>query len=335
MTLDYRTQASLREVLAKLYRKEDDIYTVVDSVGLDSGNIEMEGKARNVWHSVLWEANNQGKVMDIIAYARKQFPNTPSLELAEKDALRAIETPELTESEWHGPQGEGALEKIIGAMSTLRPIGFLLRGYTVSKSVCRVVLADGSTGSGFLVQNNVLVTNHHVLPDKETARAAHAEFNFQKNAMGADEPVARYDFDVDAGYATSPLDQDGGDDWTAVKLKGDPATQWGALPLVELPPDTPKVKDEVIIIQHPGGGQKQIALSHNTIVYADQRRIQYLTDTLEGSSGSPVFDTDWRIVALHHKGGWNVLPDTKRPVFSNTGIHINVVIKGLRDGGML
>jgi len=55
----------------------------------------------------------------------------------------------------------------------------------------------------------------------------------------------------------------------------------GALPLVHA---EPKVQDEVIIIQHPGGGQKQIALSHNVVAYVDAKRLQYLTDTLEGSS---------------------------------------------------
>ena len=117
-------------------------------------------------------------------------------------------------------------------------------------------------------------------------------------------------------------------------VKGDPGAKWGTLALSPLPDGTPKPGDEVIIIQHPGGGQKQIALSHNAIAFADARRLQYLTDTLEGSSGSPVFDMTWRLIGLHHKGGWLLEPGGKQKYFRNQGIHINRVIQGLKDKGL-
>jgi hypothetical protein len=87
----------------------------------------------------------------------------------------------------------------------------------------------------------------------------------------------------------------GGDDWTAVRVKGDP-TPWGYLDLVDT---TVKVNDYVNIVQHPSGLPKQIALYHNVVAYADDSRVQYLTDTEPGSSGSPVFDSHWRVVAIH------------------------------------
>ena len=176
----------------------------------------------------------------------------------------------------------GRLEKIIGAASTFRPIGFLERGTRVSRAVCRVVLPlkpgedKPGTGSGFLIDGNILITNHHVLPDAATARAAYVEFNYQTDELGAELTPTRYDLDPDApnGFATSPLDEQGGDDWTAVKVKGDPAAKWGTLPIFKLEAEAmPKEKDEVIVIQHPGGGRKQIALSHNTVVEASERRV--------------------------------------------------------------
>ncbi len=90
-------------------------------------------------------------------------------------------------------------------------------------------------------------------------------------------------------------------------------------------------KDRVNIIQHPGGDHKQIALYHNIIAYTDNKRIQYLTDTMPGSSGSPVFDSQWRVVALHHSGGWIVEPGTKRQVYRNEGININCIIEGFKN----
>jgi V8-like Glu-specific endopeptidase len=201
--------------------------------------------------------------------------------------------------------------------------------------VARVVLADGSSGSGFLIGNNLLITNNHVLGTKEVARTAHVEFNFQKNALGNDEPVDPYELEPDKVFETSLREEQGGDDWSVVQVKGNPAAKWGVLPLTSAPAGTPKKGEEVIIIQHPGGGQKQIALSHNVIAYADARRLQYMTDTEEGSSGSPVFDIEWKVVALHHKGGWLVEPGIKQKLFRNQGVHINVVIDGLKGKGLL
>jgi V8-like Glu-specific endopeptidase len=56
----------------------------------------------------------------------------------------------------------------------------------------------------------------------------------------------------------------------------------------------------VCIIQHPGGQTKKVALQHNLVRDVDTEKIQYWTDTDLGSSGSPVFDDRWDVVALHH-----------------------------------
>lgn len=68
------------------------------------------------------------------------------------------------------------------------------------------------------------------------------------------------------------------------------------------------------IIQHPNGRQKHIASRNNRItVYpydddlADKDKaanffLYYSTDTLRGSSGSPVFSDQWNVVALQRRG---------------------------------
>ena len=117
-----------------------------------------------------------------------------------------------------------------------------------------------------------------------------------------------------------------------VRVNGEPSKKWGYLTMNRA---DPRVKDEVVIIQHPGGRPKQVALSHNVVVYVDDHRLQYLTDTLEGSSGSPVFDGNWNLVALHHKGGWLREPKSQEAVYRNQGININVIIDGLSSIGIL
>lgn len=333
--MDYRTLANLRDLLARLYYREADIDRIITTVGLDPSYVAFDLRAVNTWRSILEQAEGFGKTLDVIALARKEKPNVQSLALAEQDLLLAVETPDLPEDAWRGPKHAEDLERIIGASSTFRPIGFLLRGVSAARPVARVVLADGSRGSGFLTAGNLFITNHHVLPSKDVARAARVEFNYQKNPAGLDEAVDSYSFDPDACFATSPLEEEGGDDWTAVRVKEDPGAKWGALSLAPLAAGTPQKGDEVIIIQHPGGGQKQIALSHNVIAFADNRRLQYLTDTSEGSSGSPVFDTDWRVVGLHHKYIAFLEGGSKQVVYRNQGIHINRVIEGLVQAKLL
>ncbi len=60
--------------------------------------------------------------------------------------------------------------------------------------------------------------------------------------------------------------------------------------------------DAVIIVQHPKGKQKQIVLSNNEIIKNGlyQGVLRYEAQSNYGSSGSPVFNTHWKLVALHH-----------------------------------
>ena len=76
---------------------------------------------------------------------------------------------------------------------------------------------------------------------------------------------------------------------------------YGWLPLIE---DAGKllVRETVTIIQHPNGEPKQLAIRKNQVVDELELFIPYQTDTDPGSSGSPVFNDQWEVVALHHSG---------------------------------
>lgn len=62
-------------------------------------------------------------------------------------------------------------------------------------------------------------------------------------------------------------------------------------------------------------------------------RIQYLTDTEPGASGSPVFDDNWHVVALHHASVKVPESQYKGEVikYNNQGIEIHAIIDDLKQ----
>jgi V8-like Glu-specific endopeptidase len=312
----------LRTILANLYPTASDARIVATDAGLEPAKIEFTNKSITTWFNILAHANGRHKVDAIIERALQDFPEDEQLKSARDHAPPPIvEGPET--SQWKGPAGTAALEKIIGATSTLVSITYLEVGLKRSRAIARVRRQDGSLGTGFLIDGNTLITNNHVLPDSAAAGTSIAQFNYQLTADGLNAPIEEFRLLPDTFFRTSK-----DDDWSAVRVEGNPVEKWGALPLTKA---GVKVGDHVNIIQHPGGGPKQISLIANVVAFIGGGRVQYLTDTLPGSSGSPVFDKDWNIVALHHSGGWLTEPNasSKRTYYRNEGIAIDRIIEGI------
>lgn len=217
-------------------------------------------------------------------------------------------------------------EKLIGE-NNLRPIGFLERGVMLSKAVCLVEVAGFGSGTGFLIGPGVVMTNHHVIPTIEHAGRARVRFNYEEDVDGrlkASEYVAGL---PQAFYFTNQAL-----DYSLIAVSGSPELRYGIIPIV--PGLIPSIGSRVNIIQHPEAEPKQIALVDNEIAYVDQRVAQYLTDTLPGSSGSPVFDDNWSLVALHHSGGWIPSSDSSSTHFRNEGILIAAIFADLVANGL-
>jgi S1-C subfamily serine protease len=315
----------LREILARLYPGERESRRVVADAGLNPALIAFDPKAITNWFAILEEARNHpGKVDTIVSVALADYPDEDALQRAAQGAPPPlVAAPEPTD--WRGPQG-AQLEKVIGVESALVPISYLEVGLERAGAVVKIRLPDGSSGSGFLIADGIVVTNHHVLPDAATAGAATVIFNYQLTARGTNAEVDERKLLPADHFRTSE-----DDDWSTVRAAGDPNQQWGAL---DLAPASVNVGDRVNIIQHPNGLPKQISFYSNVVVFVGSGRLQYLTDTEPGSSGSPVFDRQWNVVGLHHSGGW--LPelgatDATRQFYRNEGILIDVVIAGLHD----
>ncbi len=64
----------MREALADLYDDPRSARRVVDDAGLDAARIERADRVVNFWHSILREAERQGKMDELLALAIKEYP---------------------------------------------------------------------------------------------------------------------------------------------------------------------------------------------------------------------------------------------------------------------
>ncbi|HXV33606.1 MAG TPA: serine protease [Gaiellaceae bacterium] len=191
------------------------------------------------------------------------------------------------------------LEKIIGAADFVG-IRYLEGGVAASRAVCRIVIRDPGGGTGYgtgsLVSPRLLLTNHHVLESADVARLSAAEFNYQDGIDGQPLQPQLLTFDPDTFFLADPER-----DFALVAIAGgeQAAETFGFNRLIEAQGKAIK-GDFVTIVQHPRGERKQIALRENKIVDELELFLHYSADTEPGSSGSPVFNDQWEIVALHH-----------------------------------
>ncbi|QIR36918.1 trypsin-like peptidase domain-containing protein [Tolypothrix sp. PCC 7910] len=216
-------------------------------------------------------------------------------------------------------------EKIIGE-NTLRPISFLQHGLEVARSVAYIGVRTSQerwSGTGFLVAPNLLLTNNHVLPSSDLLSGTILRFNYEENFQGEAQITDEYRPKSKGIFHTNQSL-----DYTVVEIAGEPGKKWGWLQLSRLPTEIRR-DSRVNIIQHPQGQPKQISLQNNFVQYVGGNVVQYVTSTLQGSSGSPVLNDFWEVIALHHAGGNILEPTTQQRYFRNEGILIESILSDL------
>jgi V8-like Glu-specific endopeptidase len=198
-----------------------------------------------------------------------------------------------------------ANERIIDLSNELQAWSFLPRGVRAGATVARITLRrDGRElphGTGFLVSPRLMMTNHHVLPDESFARRCFAEFNAQVTADNLPDTVVRVELDPDSFFAA-----DRRLDFALVAVvpapDGPPPGEIFGWNRLSVQIGKLVLGENVNIIGHPQGRLKEIALRDNAVLVRLDDFVHYTTDTEPGNSGSPVFNDQWEVVALHHSG---------------------------------
>jgi endonuclease G len=238
-------------------------------------------------------------------------------------------------------------EQIVGDDDTVA-IAFLGEGVEFAKLVARinvprfengvqVTAQNGGPwilhGTAWIVGPGLAVTNHHVInarrDDEPPASAADLKLQAESATLefGFDQPKADpLKVNVQGLLTTSTTL-----DYALLEVPDAPAVGVPTLVAGKVKLDA-TTRMAVNIIQHPRGEAKQVAFRNNLVAAADDDTIRYYTDTDFGSSGSPVCDDQWRVVALHrgarHAPGANY--QGKLEAYVNFGSQIESILADLR-----
>jgi len=226
------------------------------------------------------------------------------------------------------------LEKILGntGIETLR---WYKLGLERSLAVAKIETATEAVGTGFLVRGRdfhpafgeelLLLTNAHVVSDDPKVKALRPD-----EAQVRFEALENQTCEVaELLWTSSPDDLDA----TLLRLAEPPA---GCKPY-PIAPALPLIDDEqpqrVYIIGHPGGRELSISLNDNLLLDWQDPWLHYRAPTEGGSSGSPVFNHDWRLIGLHHAGDLHMrrLNGKQGTYAANEGIWIQSILKRTRS----
>ncbi len=247
------------------------------------------------------------------------------------------------------------LERVIGETKDFLSAEFFELGSAAMRSVARITTrTDGNIyyGTGFMVTPSLMLTNEHVLEQAAWAAASAAEFDYQRDRNGNQRQVQTFRLDPDAFFLNDKLL-----DYALVAVSPVPSagtaklSAYGFCPLIAAEGKI-IVTDPVNIIQHPLGRLKEVVVRENKLsalpAQKDKNHLaHYVADTEQGSSGSPVFNDRWEVIALHHQGvpamdqGGNYLTrngsvwNTSMPLdaikwVGNEGIRISRIIRHLK-----
>ena len=207
-----------------------------------------------------------------------------------------------------------AQERMMGSQLDLQEACLLEKLLKFSRAVGRVMLpSQQGMGTGWLIGEGLLLTNHHVLPNAALAQGSYVTMGYERSAEGKPQDGQTFQLHPDLFYLTpretASADEEVDLDFTVVavesqSLQGKPLSDYG---YVTLDGASGKVieSENCMVIQHPRGDYKKITLRDIRLLLVTNqpdadKHLFYESDTLDGSSGGLVIGLGTgEAIALH------------------------------------
>jgi V8-like Glu-specific endopeptidase len=261
------------------------------------------------------DPDDQRAVAGIIYFNRLYLDEGELQALAQRFQIPG-EAPRATDEATRGPAFRpylpGDTKELQGFFSKEPPdmqdVGTLKAALRRTSAVCRIEIPGGRFGTGFLIAPGLVLTNYHVLNSegqeteaqmRENALQARLRFGFISAGRG--QEAAGQVFKLDRQNPILKSSIIGKLDFALLRVE-DAIRQAEGIEPVEYSLDAPAIGTTLNMIQHPEGRVMKLALSGNGVTWKsdDMRLIQYVTLSAGGSSGSPCFNDEWNVVAIHH-----------------------------------
>lgn len=177
---------------------------------------------------------------------------------------------------------------IIGPEEDLAPVELL--GATWRDIVNTVARIESSamSGTGFLIAADLILTAHHVVPDREALSTADIRLGYVGGSAGSPLVVAR----GGSFRCSSKLD------YTVFAVEPVSDVQ----PLALRDGRSPQTEEHVRVLGHRSGGRLESSGSAGTVQSVDAQFVEYTADTDDGMSGGPVLSAHRELLAMHHWG---------------------------------
>ncbi|MBD2319469.1 trypsin-like peptidase domain-containing protein [Phormidium tenue] len=252
---------------------------------------------------VSW-AESKGKIPDLVSAAIKGNSGNPSLlNFVASFGMIPVESksnpviPSRLNFEWLGPTEDLELQSFWRSKPEIWDMAFLKYGVDRAASVCRIEIENRKAiGTGVLVKQDLLLTNYHVYEDAGL-NASRLRLVFgaltgiekhEQIFQLADDPIVGFSYTDELDYVLLRVESR--------------ILQATTIRPVSYDTDSPPKGGSIHIVQHPDGESMKVAFGTNGVtgVYKEKGLIQYISKTSNGSSGSPCFNDQWQLVALHH-----------------------------------